>query len=167
MGKVIITQVRYTVPYRVTLLRIHSNYPQFCPPTPTDKYCGVGTPGYSLVSTGRFLELEFVSGDWDFDNTRIGFWLYYTAFHNGTSIFGWSKDILVILMEYIYICRLFILIYIASAACSIKLYAITKLAFNFYVTLCVLYISDWLIGLSSVNNKGQYVGCSWSIPITI
>ena len=49
----------------------------------TDDFCGHTTPSYSLYSTHRYLELEFVSGEHDFENEYNGFWLYYTAYHHG------------------------------------------------------------------------------------
>ena len=48
-----------------------------------DTFCGSYTPSVSYVSTGNFLQLEFGSGNWSFDNDRIGFDLYYTEFSRG------------------------------------------------------------------------------------
>ena len=39
-----------------------------------------------MSTIGRLLEITFKSGDWDFENERMGFWLYYTSYHTGKVI---------------------------------------------------------------------------------
>ena len=51
--------------------------------SPVGKLCGYGRPTSEYDSHGPELGLGFRSGDWDFENDRIGFKYYYTAFHGG------------------------------------------------------------------------------------
>ena len=56
-------------------------------------FCGHGVPAAAYVSTGRFLEVNFTSGTWDKDgeNDRIGFDLYFTAYHDGKTTSSYTN----------------------------------------------------------------------------
>ena len=62
---------------------IHMRFVMFSDFSPVGKLCGYGRPTSEYDSHGPELGLGFRSGDWDFENDRIGFKYYYTAFHGG------------------------------------------------------------------------------------
>ena len=60
-------------------------------PLVTVTYCGFGRPNYAILSSSTFLTFHMFSTDREWDNTWIGFDLYYTAFHeDGTPIISHS-----------------------------------------------------------------------------